>query len=239
MGGATFLVQYSQIIEILKIYRPELIIYDIGSNPLDPYYEKGPSLEYLQLFPDNRYLSLARKKHDQLYQISRVFKIIKYNRVASMIAISMLKPDSKNNIDNMLGYRPIYESRLPDLLRQGKINDDVDDHYNRSQLLHNAFVDLMKLVRSHDVNMVFIRSPFYSHDNSVTKLEVDPTVLYEIRRFGFTFYDLSKTNREEFHNAKYYKDFGHLTDQGARIFTNMITPIVKGYLSNNERKMKL
>lgn len=227
VGGSSVLVQYTQLKEILKRYKPKLVIYEIIGGDFNESY-MAKNLEYLKLFPDNSFLRMARQNEDEFYVIGKILPLYRYNGSGLELILRWMRPSK----DIYLGYKPKYTANLPLLLRQSPAQTDHQaSEPLRNGILIDAFESMLGLAREQQLNVLFIRSPLY--DKSKHGYPADDSLVFqEIQHHGYTFHDYAMSTDPEFRDPESYSDFVHLTDNGAKFFTKLIMPLVREALAD-------
>lgn len=224
--GSSVLVQYSQLLEILKIYKPKLIIYEINGFDYSQGYMSS-NLEHLKLFPNNDMVNKARQQHDDYHVLRSLFCLYKYNQ-SGLQDLWNLK-NQKVEIGGNLGFHSLTEAHLPEMIKHNKITSQFPyDYYKRNDLLAEAFQNTLEIIKQERVNLVFVQSPYYKQE-LIKYPPADHGVIKEIQRQGFPYYDFNAFEGCDW-DASYYYDLVHLTEKGANIFTTRLLPIIEKHL---------
>lgn len=224
-GGTSVLSQYSQLMEILKVYKPRLVIYEVvGGDFHETYLSR--SLEYLKLFPDNEYLREARREGDDYSFLRTLFPMYKYNKAGLNIGLSLFRP---TRTEGIMGYHSLKDAQLPILLRHAE-EESPQGEYVRNSLLSDCFEEILRLADSENLNMLFIRSPLFDNTKGGYPPD-DPKVFDKLKESGFDFHDYGDVNLYGFQDPNLWADYYHLGNTGAVKYTNMIMPLIQKTLA--------
>lgn len=225
-GGTSVLSQYSQLIEILKVYKPRLVIYEVvGGDFHETYLSR--SLEYLKLFPDNEYLRKARREGDDYSFLRILFPLYQYNKAGLNIGLSLFRP---TRTEGIMGYHRLKDAQLPILLRQAE-EESPQGEYVRNELLSDCFDEILRLADSENLNILFIRSPLYDNTKGGYPPD-DPMVFDKLKESGYDFHDYGDVNLHGFQDPNLWADYYHLGNTGAFKFTNLIMPLIQKTLAD-------
>lgn len=229
LGGTGCIVHYSQLYELLQVYKPKLIIYEIYGRDYWDYFLNLSSINVLLDYPGSKEIDYAFMLSDEFYWLKKRLKLYKYNKDVFRILLSLTKSSTKFTT---LGYTPIKKASLPDLLEMNTISPPDKQKYQDSVFLQNMFSEMLDLIDNNKVRVVFFRSPFYHDENSNIPESIDSSVKDVIDQHGFDIYDYSCLQNGKFNDPSYYKDYIHLTSKGAEAYTDMIIPIIVSKAEN-------
>lgn len=223
VGGSKVIVQYTQMLEIMNLYKPKIIIYEVIGDDFNNLFEGKNYIAPVGRYPSNSLLEKMRYRVDEYYWLHNIFPLYNYNLEGlSLLFRGFNKPDTDPN----LGYTPIANATLPLLLKQkNDIKEEISEQ-GSSELLSLAFEKMLDLASENGINIIFFRSPYYRHPHANIPKEISPLLLSSISRHGFPYHDMSLSNNPAFRDSTNYKDFGHLADKGAKIYTRLIVPII-------------
>lgn len=222
--GSNVLVQYSQLVEIVKVYKPDLIIYEVSGFDLAQGYMQM-NLDHLKLYPNNKYTAEARHQYDEFSGLRLVFPLYKFNQISTQVLSASI--NSRSKVDEHFGYHPLYEALLPKKIERGeKINDSTEGFYGKSELLAEVFSETLKLIQAEKLNVVFTHSPYYVC-SGLDYPPADHGVIDAINQQNLRFYDFADLGNPEFQDPRNYYDYVHLTDKAARIYSRLILPFIQ------------
>ncbi|MDD4309240.1 MAG: hypothetical protein PHO32_02570 [Candidatus Cloacimonetes bacterium] len=225
VGGTSVLVQYTQLQEILSVYKPKLIVYEICGSDFSQYFVMDSSIRYLKMFPLTVETKRAFKETDKYFVYKNIFKLYKYNNDV----LGLIVGRSKTNVYN-LGYAPNPTAYLPLILQTNKSYVSDTQSASNSALLQQTFCKLLQLTEQLKIPIVFLRSPYYHPKDSNINLRVDPIVLKGIEKHNKSLIDFSSMSIPAFENPGNYKDYIHLTDKGANMYTDIIVPYLNKFI---------
>lgn len=233
--NSSVLVQYSQLVEILKLYRPQLIIYEVSGFDFAQGYMNS-NIEHLKLFPENDMLERARREQDDYYILRRIFPLYKHNKTGlnsiQDFLTSRAKP--KNHLNQNLGYHSLGEAHLPELIKQKQVSKQVPaDFYNRNALLAEAFQVTLNIIKKERLNVVFMQSPYYEQ-KFIKYPPMNHGVIDQLVNKDLPYYDFHEIDAVAKLEAEYFYDLVHLTERGARLYTKNVIPIIIQHLDKNE-----
>lgn len=219
--GSTFLAQYPQIIRILNAYHPRLVIFEIMGDDLSESllsYKEGRVVDRMLIHSDLSEINDLLCRIDKWHKIKSIIRTYMYTSVIGDRIVELLR-NSNTIYDPNLGFNP--KERNPNFIFKGAVKDPANNpgikpEYKRSQIIEQAFENILIELQMNKVNAVFVHSPNYKNYSS----RVDPKVLEMIQDNGYKFIDmaqeLSGFDYSEFGN---FSDDLHLSPQGADIYS--------------------
>lgn len=218
--GNGIVLAYGRFKMLTSRYKPKLVIYEI--TPEFDYYNTEPNTKYLgylrPYYSNDGIKGIFDDFDDDLSFLKMKSKM--YQNTAKIL------PNMVDNViyrDNMKGYSPLY----------GKINVDnttgtskkngkkLEIDSLKMQYVERIIVD----AQSMSVPIVFVISPKFGEVSNLANYE---PVLALCRKYGVHYYNF--TNRVPFTlNADYFQDNGHMNNQGAVAYTQLL---VKEVLNN-------
>jgi len=228
-GGSSVLLQYAQLLTILQSYNPKLIIYEIMGDDFSEWFSMPHSVAPLMVYNDIVEISEILAKLDKYHIYKSYIKSYQFNGNIYLLASGVLH---RQSLSMDCGYVPIYESNLPQLLKmKPKAKEEVA--FSSSQVIKKAFNDMLILASNNQANMLFLRSPYYKDIRSPINSQIDPAVKDLISQYQYPLYDINEHYSCEFNDPKLFKDFGHMTDLGARMYTKKIMPLIIHHLKSS------
>lgn len=229
-GGTSVLLQYAQLLAIVKQYKPKLIIYEVYGDDFSDFFTRPSSIEPLAIFTGDNRIKTIMNHLENNYKYKSLIKLYKYNNKVFNVLMPSLY---KDNLVSSDGYKPLYGASLPQLLKISKSHEDRFLSEHKSPILISAFNDMLDWSDKENLNILFLRSPFYPDKRTNISTEVDTLVLQSIQKHEYSFTDINKFKYDEFNNPNLYKDFIHLTDKGATSYTKKIIPLITKQLEKS------
>lgn len=221
--GNGVILAYGFLQQIVKRYRPKLIIYDIE-----------PAFDISVYLPDNdrtRYLSL-QKPYYRDSDVAKIFKdvaideyykvhsgLYRYNS-ACLTGLSSFLSNRGN--DTLKGYEPLYGEMKEDV-NKGLIKDTSQTDENKLEYI-SKFIDL---ANNKQIPLIIVASPKYLKESSAVYNEVKEMCMFKDVPF-LDYYHLT----DFMEHKEYFKEPMHLNDKGAKEFTKHIVSQIQTYLNN-------
>lgn len=217
--GNGIVLAYGRFKMLINRYKPKLIIYEI--TPGYDYGTKEPNTKYLgylrPYYGKNGIKPIFADFDDKFSFLKMQSKM--YQNTGKLL------PDLVDNMvfrDNKRGYSPL----------QGKINVNsnklsVEESNNDIDSLKLSYVEkLIVDAQTNNIPIVFIISPRYGGDNDASSYypEIELCEKYGIAYYNFRNYLPIAAN------ADYFQDGGHMNNEGAIVYTQMV---IKEVLNNN------
>ena len=198
-------------------YKPKLVIYE-----LTPGYDYGIKE------PNTKYLGYLRPYYDK-NGIKRLFDDFddefSFLKMKSKMYqnTGKLLPDLVDNFvyrDNKKGYTP-----LSGKININSIDEPVIERMEIDSLKLSYIEKLILEAKNKNIQIVFMISPRYGINSDVSNYE--PAIALS-NKYGIPFYNFIDY-RTIADNAEYFQDIGHMNDEGAVAYTQMLVKEVLNY----------
>lgn len=218
VDGTGIVNMYGRLSLILEHHTPELIVYDVA-HAFDLL--KNDNTKYLgkmRYFYHNETVKEIFALVDERERYKMLSNMYRFNSKAFQLIADNLTPIQSEND----GYRPMF----------GKIDYDVNDA-NKAANKHSANdfdsvkIELLKrfiLKCRNKCKLVFAISPYYLNDQKIYTPIEDLCEKYDIPLLAFN-NDTAFIGKKEL-----FADSVHLNDDGAKVFSEMISKIIKELL---------
>lgn len=220
--GNGVILAYGLLQQIVKQYRPQLVIYDIE-----------PAFDISIYLPDNdrtRYLSL-QKPYFRDVDIAKIFKdvaideyykvhsgLYRYNSTCITGLVSFL---SCRGNDTLNGYEPLYGEM------KEEANTKMKDTYSKDEKKLEYITKFIDFANNKHIPLIIVASPKYLKESSAVFNEVKEMCISKNVPF-LDYYHLP----DFMEHKEYFKEPMHLNDKGAIEFTKHIVTQIQTYLNN-------
>jgi hypothetical protein len=209
--GSFVLYSYAIFKSITKRYCPKIIIVDI--RPGDMNYNKTEYerlsllLPYYQTHPEIRQIVDLRGPFEKVKLLSKIYP---FNSMIFQIAVGNLQKDNTNELNK--GYVPLFKT-----MQNEKMDSIYDNTPNIDKNKMRCLKDIVSTCSEKGIDLVFVYSPIW-----IKIKDPDKNILSEFcSENGLKYIDMS--NDPFFlNNQKYFADYNHLNDEGARIFSSVL-----------------
>jgi hypothetical protein len=218
-GGHSIIFPYAQIKVITERYSPKIIILEFsGVNNFPGAYDRlSILLPYYKLYPEIRSIIRLRSRFERIKLMSSIYP---FN--SDVIDIKRFHTDMTEVFD---GYIPLKNKLNIDLL---KPEPEIIRQSYRTQVadtnMVNAFENIINLCKSKNISLFIITSPNFHRVNDIqgplspaTQLALDIIHRNQVNYLDFSFSPVFAGHPE------WFADEVHLNEEGAKIFSNMVT----------------
>lgn len=216
--GNYILYNYAIFKAITERYNPKLVIFDVNSGTLNysstDYDRLSALLPYYQTHPEISSIVNLRGPFEKIKLFSTIYP---YNSMIIHIVLGNLDFNKQRKPENK-GYVPLNKTMKNAKLNTLQINDCTQD-----EIKIQALKDIISTCKQNNIDLVFIYSPrwFIIQDSFCN--EVIPDLCSEN---GICYLNMS--NDSTFiNNPTYFADQTHLNDEGAQVFSTMLTEKLK------------
>lgn len=209
--GNGIVLAYGRFKMLTNRYRPQLIIYEIT-----------PGYDYGTTEPNSKYLGYLRPYYNKK-GIKPIFDSFDDELSILKMQSKMYQNNGKllpNLVDyfifryNKKGYSPLY----------GKIKADInnlpqEERINEIDSIKLYYVEkLIVEAKDNNIPIVFVVSPSFGIDSDTSNYETEIALCksYGVPYFNFLNHDALVTN------AGYFQDMGHMNDEGACVYTQLL-----------------
>lgn len=215
VDGNGIVLQYGMLKLIIERYSPQIIVYDVSRfdfylddntkylENLKPFYGE-PSIN--EIF-ENVSTSSVIKMKSSLYQYNSKF--------INLLSDYFIKRDGVLNH----GYKPLYSTMPENDLMENAEEVEIDS------LKLSYLKSFIKVCRENNIEILFFISPTYNKYITSDYYTVFKNVCYEQ---SVPLFDFSE-DKDFINNKEYYKDFTHLNNYGADIYSKKVSDIIKDY----------
>lgn len=229
--NTSILAQYTQLLEILKIYEPKLIVFEVSGFDFSQGYMSG-NLDYLRSFPSNAMLDKAKSESDEFFILGKLMTLYKFNKVGLYILLDRNRYVKKD--DANLGYHSLDIVHLPDILKNNDLEDPFPrSFYNRNNTLAETFSQTLDLISKERLNVVFFQSPYFQQ-NLIKYPPVNHGTFDVIKESGLPYYDFRNLPGLDSLEADCFYDLVHMTGPASRVYTEAIIPIIEKHIHGKE-----
>lgn len=225
--GNGIVLAYGRFKMLTNRYKPKLIIYEI--TPGYDYGTKEPNtkyLGYLRPYYDVNGIKSLFDDFDDEFSFLKM-KSQMYQNTSKLLSNLV---DNLAYRDNNKGYAP-----LNGTINVKKCNGIVDDELKEIDSLKLMYVEKLILDAKHqNIPIIFMISPKYGIDNDLLNYEPEIALCkkYNVPYYNFINYEKLASN------AVCFQDIGHMNNDGAIAYTQMIIELlktpVKDYVRNHK-----
>jgi hypothetical protein len=215
-AGTSILYSYAIFKAITMRYNPRMIIFDIDPEEIEysatEYDRLSLLLPYYHKHPEIRQIIHLRSLYENIELLSAIYP---YNSMILPIAEGNL--EFKKRIVDIKGYVPLYNSMKDRNFDTVKISScNIDGN----KIL--ALKDIISTCKRQNIDLVFIYSPIW---RIIIENPCKGIISELCSQNGISYLDIS--NYETFiNNPDYFADKFHLNDQGARVFSTIISDTI-------------
>jgi hypothetical protein len=210
--GSYVLYNYAIFKSIIRRYCPKMFIIDIRPGDMEYYkteYERlSILLPYYQTHPEIRQIVDLKGPFEKIKLFSKIYP---FNSMLFQIAMGNIDKD-KARQPEIKGYIPLFRTKQNEKMDTTNSNTrNVDE--NKMRVLK----DLVSTCKQKGIDLVFVYSPIW-----IKIQETNGNVISEFcSENGLRYFNMS--NDPFFlNNQKYFADYDHLNDEGARIFSSIL-----------------
>ena len=212
--GTYILHNYAILKSVLRRYSPKIVIFDIRPEDIEYIVKEYEALSLLLPYYNISEIKPVIDMKSPFERFKSVSASYAYNSLIFQIAMGNLG-SGKDRVSVSKGYVPIFkklEDRSIDTSRISPCNADKNKI--------NALNDIILTCRQKNIDLYFVNSPTW-------RIMKDNSLCYNewagfSSQNGINYYDMS--NLPVFiNNPQYFSDIYHLNDEGARIFSTLIT----------------
>jgi hypothetical protein len=216
--GTYILHNYALFKAITQRYSPKIVIFD--TRPEDLEYLPGEYESLSLLLPYYRTSPEIKKvicQRGPLEKIKNVSMIYKFNSLIFQIASGNLE-SGKERSRALRGYVPLYGKMAPGTIDTSlTVRPDIDG--NKIE----ALKDIIMTCRQKNIKLIFVYSPSW---RIIRKNAYDLAWEKFCASEGINYYNIS--NLPEFiENPGYFSDIHHLNNEGAKIFSGILSEKIK------------
>jgi hypothetical protein len=209
-------IRYTNIIlpEVLKRYKPKMIIFDANINELTwKAGKEGDDIILTSLMPyisNNNEIEVSLKKIDDLEVLkSKVSLLYRFNSMLFSIVQHHFGIGQKN----INGFLPLEGTTITG----SKAIFSKDSVVKSDSNLKSDFINFIKICQENNIKLKVLTSPIFGNKNiESTKSEMlDILKLNKVEYFDFS-------QDSDISNSIYFKDHNHLNIEGVKIFNEKI-----------------
>ena len=221
--GNYVLSNYANFKAVMKRYSPKIIIFDLNPNDLvyrlSDYERLSAYLPYYTNHQELREIIELRSPFEKYKLLSATYP---YN---SQILRILFRNLSKTREDDNKGYMPLYIkmkiSNAKKYLQESAGTIDLNKI--------NALKDISETCIKNNITLFIVCSPIFSD----SKIRFTSTIIEDITRHKLcTYFDYSSDSTFVNH-PEYFMDNVHLNDDGAKIFSNIISSKMSDYIKSS------
>lgn len=208
--------QYEMLKCMLDRYTPKLVVLD--SSPFEITFTGADKPDFTSLSPyyeTNNSIRNSINQSDPLSRLKYLSHIYAYNSNMHLL-FDRFNPDKTESINGFVPVAGVTKNKKREDI---KLSGVVDD--NKVKTLEN----FIALCRQKNVKLIVIQSPWFK--------EIKKDACYYkfeniLKQQGVDYIDLSQMS--EFDHYVYFKDYGHLNDKGAIIYSEIVASKLKQQL---------
>lgn len=212
--GNYIFYHYAVLKGVLKRYSPKIVILDFVRGEFkknqDDYDRLSSLLPYYKGHPEMRSIIELKSPYEKLKLLSYIYP---YNSAMFTIGVGNAE-FNKKRMGDIKGYVPLKRIwNEPIEIEVSSVKYDIDS------IKVKVFESFIKDCINAKVKLYIICSPYYIKSNHA---EYSVTLGQEIaKKYNVRFFDYSRDSMFINH-PKVFADIGHLNDEGAKIFSNML-----------------
>lgn len=229
-GGYSIILPYAEIKSITKRYSPKIIILEFSTTGIVHYegdYDKlSILLPYYQKYPEIRPLILLRGPNEKIKLLSSIYPF--NSDILNIIGFNTKTSEAqKKDFD---GYIPLTEvmdtnqiNARHEILKQLLIGTKSVVDTNMVSALEN----IIQICKAKNITLFIINSPIFHEANEqigpsfpVEKISLDIIHRNQVNYFNFS------DNPSFVGHPEWFADKAHLNEQGAIVFSKMVTDIL-------------
>jgi hypothetical protein len=230
-GGHSILLPYAQIKVITKRYSPKIIILEFDPDNIVRYagdYDRlSVLLPYYKEYPELRPLILLRGPYEREKLLSAIYPF--NSNIINIIRYNTNTHAARRK--DFEGYIQLESSMNIGMLKK---EPGIETQSVLDTNMINALKNIISLCKEKNITLLIINSPIYhtvSGGKTFTTLAAKLS-LEIIHHEKVNYHDFSFDSTFAGH-MEWFKDFGHLNDNGAKIFTNLVIDSVMLQLERN------
>lgn len=85
---------------------------------------------------------------------------------------------------------------------------------------------MLNEIRDNDITVLFVRSPFFHDKRANIPKEISKEIIDLLSKYGHEIHDYNDPPLKHLNDMKLYKDYIHLTNEGASLYTDMIISVI-------------
>jgi|WetSurMetagenome_2_1015567.scaffolds.fasta_scaffold121404_2 hypothetical protein len=213
--GNFFLYNYAVFKVITKRYSPKIIIFDINPNELiyrkDDYEKLSTLLPYYQDHPELRDIIKLRGPFEEYKLYSAIYP---FNSLLTSIGIESLQI-SKTRYTSDKGYLPLY-NKMKGIKANNALQKTVGT-IDQNKL--NALNDIALTCKNKNIRLLLVFSPIYNNSTESPATKIIENIA---NSENCQYFDFSNDSTYDNH-PEYFQDNVHLNDDGAKIFSNILS----------------
>lgn len=223
-GGHSIIFPYAQIKIITERYTPKIIILEFsGVNNFPGAYDRlSILLPYYKEYPEIRSLVQLRSPFEKIKLASSIYP---FN--SNVIDIIRFHTNIPDDFDGYIPLKKMLNIDLlkpePEIVRQSEIRAQVAD----SNMV-NALKNIISLCKNKNISLFIITSPNFHQVNDkqspqspATEIALDIIHRNQVNYFDFSFDPVFAGHSE------WFADKVHLNEEGAKVFSNMVTDSIR------------
>jgi hypothetical protein len=209
----------------LKRYTPKVIILDFAGDIEKEKQSYGRISSLLPYYWKHEEIRKTVELRSPFEKIKLLSEIYPFNSEILTIAIGNLEINKKRKHDNK-GYVALYKEWKEgiDSITNNKMYDEADSNKV------NAFREFLVLAKESGANVFVVYSPIFLKFNQLQEINICRALC---SAENVIFWDFSKDTLF-LNNRQFFQDIGHLNNNGAIIFSNLMVDKIKDYI--NEEK---
>lgn len=218
--GNGVVLAYGRFKMLTSRYNPKLIIYEVT-----------PDFDYGNVDSNSKYLSYLRPYYDSNSEINNIISVFDDELSSLKMKSKMYQNTAKilNNIrdlfgsvDKHKGYVPIYGKMNPNNSKK----QTIIDNYTVDSLKFSYMERLIVEAKSMDIPLLFIVSPRYNDSDYFKGCGPAVELCNKYNVNFINFIDCETVSN----NIEYFQDNGHLNNNGAIAYTNLIVnAVLRGF----------
>jgi len=226
--GSNVIATLAIISNILQIYTPKIIIYDLIGQEFD--MEMVSSARFKNELPyikNNEKIIHLIKEEDKYFTLRTLSKLYPYNNRLLPLVTGLFQ---EYDFVKLYGYKPLYDNKLEDALKTETKYDYRTE--NENNVLKQAFKELLEEIKDRNIELVLINSPQWFFADGSPKYEFSQSLAAILKQYEINIYEIGTQNYPQLNNKQYYRDMAHLNHEGAMVFSGILNQLLKDKLLN-------
>jgi len=226
-GGPSILLQYALIKVITERYSPKIIIIELAPDGITQYEQfyvrQSILLPYYKGYPEIRPLILLRSPFERIKLISAIYPF--NSNVINIIRFNTNSHAARKQ--DFEGYVPLKEVMSSEMLNpRPEIMTQTVSIVDTNMV--NALKNIIQLCKEKRISLFIINSPVFHtiNEKQSPTSSSDKLFLEIIHRNKVNYKDFSFDSTFAGH-LDWFKDAGHLNDDGAKVFSTMVVNMLR------------
>jgi len=220
--GEYILYSYAMLKCVLMRYTPKVVILDLLPDEFkisqQNYDRLSVLLPYYQNHPEIRSIIELKSPYERAKLLSEIYPF--NSLILPIVSLNIHENNQEFKPDDQNGFLPLTDTINID---GNRFIDSVYDNYRIDPELVKAYRSVIQDCRSHRIKLyVFVSPLLYSSRFTTKSIKIASQIALDNK---IPFFDF--TNDKIFKGKIYFTDFGHLNNNGAKLYTAEVLAEIK------------